>query len=151
MVAIVYSSKTGTCKKYAESLSKSTGISVVNAVREDEEIVFIGWMKGKKIVGLDEFKPEQIRVLCVVGMAPVCDLEPIRKFYSIDAPAFYLRGAINRKQLSFSDKFILGVVCMFMHLKKMNDADRELCRVVKNGGSYYDEHYLKPVIEELGK
>ena len=150
MVAIVFSSKTGTCKKYAESLSKSTGIPITD-VCEDEELIFIGWMKGKKIVGLDKFKPEQIRVLCVVGMAPVCDLDSICKLYSIDTPAFYLRGAINRNQLSFSDKFILGIVCMFMHLKKMNDADRDLCSVVKNGGSYYDDCYLEPVIEELGK
>lgn len=151
MVTIVFSSKTGTCRKYAESLSKSTNTPIDNDADGSKEIIFIGWMKGKNIVGLDKFRPEQIRVLCVVGMAPVCDLDLIRKHYSIDAPAFYLRGAINREQLSFSDKFILGVVCMFMHLKKMNDADRELCSVVKNGGSYYDDCYLEPVIEELGK
>ena len=153
MVAICYSSKTGTCRRYAESLSGSLKVPCFDCSyhTDEKDIIFIGWLKGKQVVGLDKFNPDQLSSVCVVGLAPGTDIDAIIAKYSLSSPVFYLRGAINRNRLSFTDKLILSVVCAFMRLKGMDQMGMELYNVTKNGGSFYDEKYLLPVIKLYGR
>ena len=56
---IVYESKTGFTKKYADMLAAKTGLKVfpvkeISKVGKDEEIIFLGWMKAGKIQGLNK-------------------------------------------------------------------------------------------------
>lgn len=53
---IVYESKTGFTKKYAEMLAAKTKLEVfrvdeISKISQDEEIIFLGWMKVGKIQG----------------------------------------------------------------------------------------------------
>ena len=50
-MVIVYESKTGFTKRYANMLATKTGLKVFPIkeylkVNQDEEIIFLGWMKG---------------------------------------------------------------------------------------------------------
>ena len=60
-MVIVYESKTGFTKRYADMLSAKTGLKVfrvkeLSSVNRDEEIIFFGWMKVGKIQGLDKLQ-----------------------------------------------------------------------------------------------
>lgn len=55
---IVYESKTGFTKKYADMLAEKTrlkvlGVKELSKLNQEEEIIFLGWMKVGKIQGLD--------------------------------------------------------------------------------------------------
>lgn len=65
---IVYESKTGFTKKYANMLSAKTGLKVfqikeLSKVNQDEEIIFLGWMKVGKIQGLDKLRKYNVKAV----------------------------------------------------------------------------------------
>jgi hypothetical protein len=56
-MVIVYESKTGFTKRYADMLSLKTGLKAfrvkeLKGIDRDEEVIFLGWMKVGKIQGL---------------------------------------------------------------------------------------------------
>ena len=58
---IVYESKTGFTKKYAEMLSAKTGLKLyrvkeLSKININEEIIFLGWMKIGKVQGLKKVR-----------------------------------------------------------------------------------------------
>ena len=58
---IVYESKTGFTKRYAEMLAAKTGMKVyrvneLSKIDKKEEIVFLGWMKVGRIQGLKKVR-----------------------------------------------------------------------------------------------
>ncbi len=68
-MVIVYESKTGFTKRYADMLSAKTGLKVFRikelaSVNRDEEIIFLGWMKVGKIQGLDKLQKYKVKVVC---------------------------------------------------------------------------------------
>lgn len=58
---IIYESKTGFTKKYADMLAAKTKLNVlqvkeISRISQDEEIIFLGWLKVGKIQGLNKLK-----------------------------------------------------------------------------------------------
>ncbi len=71
-MVIVYESKTGFTKKYADMLAAKTGLEVtrvndLSKVNKDEEIIFLGWMKVGKIQGLDKLQNYKVKAVCGSG------------------------------------------------------------------------------------
>ena len=69
---IVYESKTGFTKKYADMLAEKTKLKVFNVkelskVNNDEEIIFLGWMKVGKIQGLNRVQKYKVKAVCGSG------------------------------------------------------------------------------------
>lgn len=76
--AVVYSSETGSCRKYAELLADALGIPAcslrdANPYR-NTPIIYIGWLMAGKVVGLKEAsKAYIVKAIVQVGMAPVTE------------------------------------------------------------------------------
>lgn len=71
--AIVYSSTTGSCKYYAEELSRKLAVPAYPAKKcplaAGMEVVFVGWLLAGKMVGLPAvMKKHNVRVVVPVGM-----------------------------------------------------------------------------------
>lgn len=65
-MVIIYESKTGFTKKYADMLSKKTGFKVfptkeLGNIRRDEEIIYLGWMKVGKIQVLAKLRKFNVK------------------------------------------------------------------------------------------
>ena len=73
MTVVVYSSKSGSSKKYAEALSERTGLHIypIGQQPADESVIFFGWLRDDTIVGLSQVDISKIVAVCVVGLDDV--------------------------------------------------------------------------------
>ncbi len=151
---IVYSSKSGSSAKYASVLSSRSGLPfyrVTDKYPDSENIVFIGWKKGSKVIGLDSIDRHRLVALCVVGIDRTLDSKTLADGLNISVPIYYLHGWIDRKKISLVDKLTLCFVCVMMKLKGLDDSDAPVFDAMMNGGSFFNESDLDGIVRFLSQ
>lgn len=156
---IIYESKTGFTKKYADMLAAKTKLKVlqvkkISNVDKAEEIIFLGWMKAGKIQGLEKLRNYNVKAVCGSGTGRTAepDAEAVIARNKIESiPFFYLRGGcIPLKELKGMDKIIMS---MFLKmLKSSKDKDEKLEEAIANIENGFDgvkEENLEPVLQWL--
>lgn len=156
MTIIVYSSKSGSSEKYAKSLSEATGFdcfSVKDSYPSDQMVVFFGWLRGKAVVGLDKVDRSKLKAVCVVGLEypDMFNRKAISDANEIRVPVYYLQGWIIRKRLGVFTKIFFAVICAKMKLDGLNDRSQRIFDAMMEGGSFYDESFLAPIVTFCGK
>lgn len=163
MKAIVYQSKTGHSKQYAEMLGEKLGLPVYtvneseSALNEKDDVVYIGWLMGGMVSGYDKVRNRlDVKVLCGVGMteqsAEQRVKETIVKAYGI-APegVFYLLGGYAPEKLRGISKFMLKLIAKSA-IKKIEEKPEKTAEelqtldMMKNGRSFVSEEKLAPVL-----
>lgn len=156
---ILYESKTGFTKKYADMLAEKTGLKVftvkeLSKVNSDEEIIFLGWMKAGKIQGLDKLRKHNVKAVCTTGMGQTAEPsteEVIARNKIEGIPFFYLLGGcLPLKELKGMDKIMMSMFIKM--LKSRKDKDEKLIEsisMIENGIDGVKEENLKPVMEWL--
>ncbi len=134
---IVYGSRYGSTKRYAERLAKMTGIEVVEYskaknVGDYDQIIYMGGIFAGGVLGLKKtiakMNPRQELVIATVGVTDpqeVAYFESIRKSIKGQLPeglyneekVFHLRGAIDYSHLSFGHSLMMKMFHSMM-LKK---------------------------------
>ena len=108
MNAIVYTTNTGSTKRYAELLARETGLpsySMAEAERSvptGAEIIYLGWIMAGSVKGYAAAKRWSVRAVCAVGMGrPGTQTDSVRKKSAIPAsiPVFTLQGNFDVKKL----------------------------------------------------
>lgn len=168
---ILYQSKYGATKKYAEWLAGKIGFTCIETKRaridtlmEYDTIILGGGVYASGIAGL-AFLKKNIDKLCgkriavfAVGASPYDEaaFAQIRQMHFSDVlsavPLFYCRGAWNEDAMSFGDR----TLCKMLHkaVAKQDPATYEpwqkalMCAVGQNC-DWTDMDYLKPLIEYI--
>ena len=154
---IVYESKTGFTKKYADMLAAKTGIKAFRVkefskISKDEEIIFLGWMKVGKIQGLDKMRKYHVKVVCGTGTGRTAEpsTETVITRNKIEnIPFFYLRGGCYPlKTLKGMDKIMLSMfVRMLKRRKDKDEKTDESIAIIENGFDGVKEENLEPVLK----
>lgn len=158
-MVIVYQSKTGFTKKYADMLSEATGMkayptSRLSSIDKQEEIVFLGWMKIGKIQGLKKVTGHNL--IAVLGSGTGRTAEPdeetiISRNQLEDIPFFYARGGcLPIKSLKGLDRLLMGL--FLRALRKRNEEDEETVEaieIIENGFDGVKQENLTGLIEWL--
>lgn len=145
---VVYESKTGFTKKYADMIAARTGFKVFPV----KEIIFLGWMKVGKVQGLDKLRKYNIKAVCGSGTGRTAEpnTEAVVARNKLEGiPFFYLRGGCYPlKEIKGLDKIMLS---MFVRiLKKQKDKDEnqiEAISIIENGFDGVKEDNLEPVLK----
>ncbi len=158
---IVFESKTGFTKKYAEMLASKTGLKAFRAndiskVSKKEEIIFLGWMKIGKIQGLNKVRKYNVTAVGGSGSGRTAepDVETIIARNKIDnIPFFYLRGGcLPLKKLKGIDKIMLSMFVKMLKSRKDKDERlQESIAIIENGYDGVKEEALAPVLEWLNE
>lgn len=158
-MVIVYQSKTGFTKKYAEMLAAMTKLKIfpvseISKVKQEEEIIFLGWMKAGKIQGLDKIRKYKIKAVCASGTGRSAEpnTETVISRNKIEGlPFFYLRGGCRPlKELKGIDKFLMTLfVKMLKGSKNKDSGTKEAITSIENGCDFVKQENLKPVVEWL--
>ena len=158
-MVIVYESKTGFTKRYADMLAakarlKAFRVKELSKVKQDEEIIFFGWMRAGKIQGLQKLRKYNVKAVCGSGAARTAepDNETVIARNKIEGITFfYLRGGcFPLKELKGMDKIMMSMFVKM--LKRRKDKDEELeesIGVIENGFDGVKEENLEPVLEWL--
>ena len=157
-MVIIYESKTGFTKRYAEMLAVKTGLRVYKAkdfkVNKGEEIIFLGWMKVGKIQGLKKLRKYNVVAVCGSGTGQTAEPNTetvIGKNMLEDLPFFYLRGGcFPLKELKGMDKIMLSMFLKMLKSRKDKDEKlKESIDIIENGFDGVKEENLEPLLEWL--
>jgi hypothetical protein len=157
---IVYESKTGFTKKYADMLSAKTGmrnfrVNELSKSEKDKDIIFLGWMKVGKVQGLAKIRKYKIKAVCGSGTGRTAEPDNetvIARNKIAGIPFFYLRGGcFPLKELKGMDKFMLSMFLKMLKSQKNKDEKtEEAASIIENGFDGVKEENLIPVLEWLG-
>lgn len=158
-MVIVYESKTGFTKRYADMLAAKTQFKVfpvqeLSKVGKDEEIIFLGWMKAGKIQGLNKVRNHNIKAVCGSGTGRTAEPSAeavIARNNTQGVPFFYLRGGCHPlKEIKGMDKVMLSMFLKMLKSKKDKDDNiLEAISHVENGFDGVKEENLQPVLNWL--
>jgi menaquinone-dependent protoporphyrinogen IX oxidase len=173
-ILVIYSSKYGTTKKYAEWIAEKCEADILSihdfepaGLANYNTVIFGGSVyKGKiRDVNLvvdnwDILKNKKVAVF-VVTAAPPCDPQQDKIFqwnipnYTRDKISYFkLQGAYDYKTLDFKDKLMMMVLITFLRLKAFLGRDRkagEQLRELSQARDWTDENAVLPIVEYARK
>ena len=131
--AIIYQSKTGHTKEYAEYLSKELSIPCYSVCEAKEKI-------NKKY---------QIVSIGAVGAYPKSSeyTKQLKEYNHTSQELFYLRGGINYEKLSKFYQKLLKLVGKAITME--NPRDKEMSLLFEKGGNFVNPKQLKSMIEYI--
>ena len=139
---IIYGSRYGSTRRYAERLAEETGVSAVPCAEVEElseydRIVYLGALYAGGVMGLKKtaamLSPNQELIVATVGLADPADQSNIASirnslrsqvgagFYD-ESRIYHLRGAIDYKHLGFEHRDMMSM----LHSKVAKMSEEEL-------------------------
>lgn len=161
MNAIVYHSTAGHTERYAKALSKASGIrlySLEQAMKElpkDSHILYMSWVKAGSVEkARAAYKQFYLDGICAVGLNLGSGVERALRGQTgvqADYPFFLLPGGYDASRLGWLDKMLMDLMRKRLDReipKKLRPSDHDLAmqEILTNGGDYYDEEALEPVL-----
>lgn len=170
---ILYKSKYGATKKYANWLAEETGFPCAEVNKADFQqvkacdiIILGGGIYASGISGISFLKKnisslngKKIAVFCC-GASPY-DKKAFNeiKAYNLkgslsDIPCYYCRGAWNMTSMSFKDRTLCNMLRKVVSKKSPDDYEvweKALMEAGDNDCDWTDKNYLKPIIEFINQ
>jgi len=166
-MTIVYQSKTGFTRQYAEMLARAAGLKALpldeaqSTLPKGEDILFMGWLMAGHISGIDQaVRLWKVRAACGVGMTPASDsvLATMTKAnYVPGASLFYLPGGWAPQKVGWFQRRAVGMVTRSIRRTlrekgdKRTEQEQAYYDTLVKGGSLVKLRNLKPVQEWLEK
>ena len=173
---ILYGSRYGSARRYAQELSKQTDIPAVSyqeapPLSKLETIVYIGALYAGGVLGLTKtlrrqsFGEHQRLVIVTVGLADpdiLQNRENIRNALQKQIPAqlygraavFHLRGAIDYQALSLGHRTMMALLHRSLQKKpaeEWSEEDKALMETYGKQADFVDFASLRPIINEMQK
>lgn len=144
---VIYTSTTGSCKKYAEKLSLALAIParpLAEAhVPSGTKAIYVGWLFAGKIMGYEKAaKKYDIGAVVQVGMSPASDKSEKtgreKNAISADVPLFTRQGGFNINKLPLPFKLIMKVknkeiAARLEKADNLSDAAKATLKMAKTG------------------
>lgn len=155
--AIIYKSKTGHTKKYAEMLGKKLNIpfyeikETEKKLNRNDEIIYLGWVCATRIVGLNKvLKKYKVKCCGAVGAYPKTDenVQNIKNANNIKIPLFYMQGGIDYTKLNKIYKKLLQTIGKTIQ-NSSDNVDKEIVEMFEKGKSFVCEENIKEIEEYL--
>ncbi|NLI22342.1 MAG: hypothetical protein GX418_12465 [Clostridiales bacterium] len=156
---VVYTSKTGFTKQYAEEIAARLGCEAMPAgsvpverLAKADVVVYGGWVFAGKVNGLAKARPLVRGKLIVFAVgatrAPEMDLDALRTANALEKePLFYLEGGFRFDRLGMLMRFMIKTLGR-MAAKKENPTEQDRMMAGMNGANfdYYDAQAVAPLV-----
>lgn len=161
---VVYQSSTGFTKQYADWMAKELGCEAkpikkvtISEVKEQDVIVFGGWIFGSMVMGLNKIRKMSPSKLVVFGVGLTQAGEEvetlIRNQNHLEAtPFFYLQGGFRPEKLGFLKRMMLSLVRKSV-AKKQEKTEQDIFmeEALSKPGDYTDVSFIKPLVEFIAE
>ena len=148
--AIIYNSTTGSCKRYAEEMSRKLAIPAYPAKKcplaDGFEVVFVSWLLAGKLTGLSAVqKKYNVRAVVPVGMGDPAVLteEMVRGKNGLGSgvPVFPQQGRFELNKLPLPMRLIMRAKCKDIASRlqaksaktALNDAEKACLKMAETG------------------
>lgn len=156
--AIVYTSKTGFTRQYAQLLGKRLGLPVYSledalyGMDQGSPILYLGWIHASAI--RDYRKAAKKFSVCAVCGVGLCDTgtltDQVRKATAIPAsiPLFTLQGGFDRSKLKGLDKLMISMLVKGLSSQeKRSEQDERMLALLQTDGNYVSPDNLKGILD----
>lgn len=156
--AIVYTSKTGFTRQYAQLLGKRLGLPVYSledalyGMDQGSPILYLGWIHASAI--RDYRKAAKNFSVCAVCGVGLCDTgtltDQVRKVTAIPAsiPLFTLQGGFDRSKLKGLDKLMISMLVKGLSSQeKRSEQDERMLALLQTDGNYVSPDNLKEILD----
>lgn len=156
--AIVYTSKTGFTRQYAQLLGKRLGLPVYSledalyGMDQGSPILYLGWIHASAI--RDYRKAAKNFSVCAVCGVGLCDTgtltDQVRKATAIPAsiPLFTLQGGFDRSKLKGLDKLMISMLVKGLSSQeKRSEQDERMLALLQTDGNYVSPDNLKGILD----
>ena len=166
-MTIVYQSKTGHTRQYAEMLAKAEHLKAYSMAEAEgtlpkgEDVLFFGWLMAGHISGIDQaVRQWNVRAACGVGMSPAetVVMDTMAKAnYVPNAPLFYLQGGWAPKKVGWFQRRMVGMVTRSVRKTlrengtNRTEQEQAYYDMLVKGGSFVAYQNLKPIQNWLAK
>ena len=160
--AIVYTSKTGFTRQYAQMLGGKLGLPVYplqeafSELPRGSSVIYLGWLMAGKVQGYAQAaKRYRIGAVCGVGMgATGSQIQDLRRANALpdSLPVFTMQGGFDMNRLRGIYKFMMTVMAKTAGKGLADKTDRTpeedaMLELLLHGGSRVSEDNLKSVLE----
>ena len=156
--AIVYTSKSGFTRQYAQLLGTELRLPVYSledalyGLGQDSLILYLGWIHASSVQGFRRAaKKFRICAVCAVGL---CDtgtlLDEVRKATAIpvEIPLFTLQGGFDRGKLKGMDKMLISMLVKGLSSKQQRTEQEErMLTLLQTDGCYVSRDNLTAVLD----
>lgn len=168
---ILYKSKTGFTKKYAEQIAQKTGgtpmdfkAAAPELLSTFDRILFGSRMHAGRIDGLEDARKllqkshASLSALFVTGAMPNTEEQTITEMWKnnltpeemSELPHFYLPGGLCYEKMNLSDKAMMKMfVFMMKHKKDKTPEEKRLAEIITHSYDISSEDFLRPLVEYL--
>lgn len=162
MNAIVYTTNTGSTKRYAKMLAHETGLPVYpldeakKTVSAGAEVIYLGWLMAGSVKDYSAAARHfNVRAVCGVGMGRTgTQTDSVQKKTSIPAgiPVFTLQGNFDRKKLHGIYRFMMDIMAKTAGKSLAAKANRtseedDMLDMMLHGGERVRVEHLQAVLD----
>lgn len=168
---ILYQSKYGSTKKYADWLSEETGFGCIETKKADikevvkyDTIILGGGIYAMGIAGLsflkkniDKLSGKKVLVFfCCASPYEENAFRQVKEFNMKDAlsdiPVFFCRGAFDKESMSFKDRTLCNMLQKAVAKKSPDECEiweKALLEAGDQKCDWTDKKYIEPILENI--
>lgn len=158
MKAIIYTTGTGSTKRYAELLSLETGLPLYSlkeakkSLHFGTEIIYLGWIMAGSVKGYATAnKYFKVCAVCAVGMGKTgTQADDVRAKTSVPVtlPLFTLQGNFDINKLHGIYRLMMKVMVKALENKKEHTPDEnEMLQIIKGDKDFVDIKNLNDMLK----
>ena len=151
--AIVYTSKMGHTRQYAEMLGEILGLQAFSLdeapknLTKESSIIYLGWIYASNIKGFSRaVKRFRVCAVCGVGLCGTGTLlSEVRAKTAVpaDIPLFTLQGGINRDNLKGADKMLISMLIKGLEkTKQRSEQDERMLELLSSNANFVSRENL---------
>jgi menaquinone-dependent protoporphyrinogen IX oxidase len=166
---VIYKSKTGFTKKYADWISEELGCPSLSygefkseMIHDYDLIIFGSRIHAGKVDGFSEFKrvlgerSSAKLVVFATGATPAAVEDTIDIIWKTnlseaerkDIPHFYLQGGLNYEKMGVGDRFIMKMLSKMLSKQKAKKPEESGCEAaISSSHDISSKDFIKPLIE----
>lgn len=162
--AIVYQTSAGTTRRYAEALSRLTGLPAV-PLKEGKKslagrpVLYMSWLCSGLLMNYERAaKTLDIRGVCATGVgSEELARHDLSSHHDLSGEnVFFLPGVFDMKKLGFLQRKTMkdmeqSLKYKLRDPKRVTEADRATYDMLRNGADHFNEQALAPVAEWLSR
>lgn len=169
-IVVIYNSKTGFTKRYAEWIAEATGADCLElsaAKKKDltayEAIIFGGWACAGSISkinwfkgNIDKWSDKKLIAFCVGG-GPIDNPEigvALKQIFNESerkrVHTFYCPGGFNYEKMSAPSRLMMKIFIKTLKAKKdKTESEQEKIKMISSSYDISDKKYIEPILQCL--
>lgn len=168
---VIYKSKTGFTKRYAEWIAEEIGCSAVSekeitakSLEPYQTVIYGGGIMAGQIGGLKKFKsvmagyPEKKLIVFATGATPAevfKEKDQIREANFTEEekkkiPYYYFVGGINYENMKLGGKMLMKMFASMLSKKKdLTPEEKGMADSIKQSHDYSDKKFIAPLVQSV--